>query len=150
MYIPETFFALPEILYAQVLTLCAYSPSELEMRVMGRMSWLILRHLLLPLFYAWLVRAPQAKVTVHIPNSAVARDATAKADETNLDPLNKEILSHLQNHPNGLSARQILQAMVVFHPTLELFDINGRLYTLNQNNLVSSLDGVGRAPLWIA
>jgi hypothetical protein len=99
-----------------------------------------LTHIVLPIFYAYLMRESPPEVRITYP--AEQREA--------LDALSEDMLQHLRYYRNGVSSRQLLRMMRETYVCLDTFDLNGRLYLLKQRNLVSSYIGPANVTLWIS
>ena len=99
-----------------------------------------LTHIVLPIFYAYLMRESPPEVRITYP---------AEHHEA-LDALSEDMLQHLRYYRNGVSSRQLLRVMRETYVCLDTFDLNGRLYLLKQRNLVSSYIGPANVTLWIS
>jgi hypothetical protein len=99
-----------------------------------------LTHIVLPIFYAYLMRESPPEVRITYP---------AEHHEA-LDALSEDMLQHLRYYRNGVSSRQLLRVMRESYAGLDMFDLNGRLYVLKQRNLISSYIGPANVTLWIS
>ena len=116
---------------------------------LGSDMLILLRPLLISLFFAYLLRPKAAEVHIHMKE---ANDFVLdnEDDETLIDELDNSIVEQLKAREPGTSARMLTLALRSSYPELELADMDDRLHILQSKGLVSCFKGQLRAPLWIA
>jgi hypothetical protein len=113
---------------------------------------LLLRNLLLPLFFAYLFRPKAAEVHIHVKQQETDLHIQRENDdeESLLDELDNRIIEQLKKRESGTTARMLTLALRSSYPELELADMDDRLNILQSKGLVSGFKGQLRAPLWVA
>ena len=122
-------------------TIDIYSILRLLLTLFEKYHITFLTHIILPMFYAYLMRESPPEVRITYPET-VHHEA--------LDALSEDMLEHLRYYRNGVSSRQLLRVKRESYAGLDMFDLNGRLYALKQRNLVSSYNGPVNVTLWIS
>jgi len=116
-----------------------------QVRLFLRVFLIVSQYTLLPMFYAYMWRAPAPQVNINLARNYSASTEAPQA-EVELDDFCSEVLENLKRCPTGTSAKHLLRSLTPFYDWLELYDIHARLADLQTNGLVRQC-GQG---LWIA
>ena len=109
------------------------------------------QYLIVPIFCAYMCSPSKQDINIYIPENGPATMHYGDPEpEDMLDPLSKEVLEHLRRRPSGTTAKMLYRSLQVYHPELELFEMNGMLYMLSRANHITRVPSAQNIMRWKA
>jgi len=151
------YFVIPHRVYFYIYeiwfihTTSTVLPDE-QAKFLANVTSILLKYILLPMFYAYLLRQPTPQVNIHMPNGTQTPVVygSPSSQEMDLPQVEKDILSHLCNRPTGSTVRMILHNIQESYPEMGMTDVNNRLHILLGKNLVREVEGEVVTAVWVA